>query len=116
MLTCGNGHALRPSVVFDAHLEAEGSTVVVSLESASGVTVDLDCVEGCTDAAFSEDLTRRVRAAIWGSLEAFGAVAARVRTCRACGCTDAMACSGGCAWVQPDLCSSCVAAPTAVAS
>lgn len=27
--------------------------------------------------------------------------------CRVCGCTDALACPGGCWWVEPDLCSSC---------
>lgn len=29
-------------------------------------------------------------------------------TCRACGCSDDMACEGGCYWVEPGLCSSCV--------
>ncbi len=29
--------------------------------------------------------------------------------CRACGCTDDHACSEGCFWVEPDLCSSCQA-------
>ena len=29
-------------------------------------------------------------------------------TCRSCGCTDEKACPGGCYWVDPDLCSSCV--------
>ncbi|SNS15866.1 PRTRC system protein E [Humidesulfovibrio mexicanus] len=29
------------------------------------------------------------------------------RTCRKCGCTDDQACSGGCSWVEPDLCSAC---------
>lgn len=29
--------------------------------------------------------------------------------CRACGCTDARGCDEGCAWVEPDLCSACVA-------
>jgi hypothetical protein len=115
MLTCGNGHALRPSVVFDGRLETEGSTVVVALETDRGIHVDLDCVEGCTDEAFSENLTRRVKAAIWGSLETFGAVAARVPVCRSCGCCDAMTCTGGCLWVEPGLCSACAAA-TAVAS
>lgn len=28
--------------------------------------------------------------------------------CRVCGCTDLCACEGGCSWVEPDLCSSCV--------
>jgi len=28
--------------------------------------------------------------------------------CRVCGCTDEEACEGGCTWVEPDLCSSCV--------
>ena len=27
--------------------------------------------------------------------------------CRVCGCTDDMACPGGCYWVEPDLCSRC---------
>lgn len=31
-------------------------------------------------------------------------------TCRSCGCTDERACSGGCYWVEPDLCSQCAAA------
>lgn len=30
-----------------------------------------------------------------------------VRTCRVCGCTDLLACSGGCYWVEEDLCSRC---------
>ncbi len=29
------------------------------------------------------------------------------RTCQVCGCTDAMACPGGCWWVGPELCSAC---------
>lgn len=29
------------------------------------------------------------------------------RVCRGCGCTDAMACPGGCSWVEDDLCSRC---------
>lgn len=29
--------------------------------------------------------------------------------CRACGCTDASACPGGCYWVEGDLCSTCAA-------
>lgn len=35
------------------------------------------------------------------------------RACRACGCTDARACPGGCHWVEPDLCSACQAKGTA---
>jgi len=33
-----------------------------------------------------------------------------VRTCWICGCTDARACEGGCAWAEgwEDLCTSCV--------
>jgi hypothetical protein len=27
--------------------------------------------------------------------------------CRGCGCTDEVACEGGCIWVEPDLCSRC---------
>lgn len=30
-----------------------------------------------------------------------------VRVCHHCGCTDDMACEGGCAWVGPNLCSAC---------
>lgn len=30
-----------------------------------------------------------------------------VRSCRVCGCTDEIACPGGCSWVSADLCSSC---------
>lgn len=29
------------------------------------------------------------------------------QVCHICGCSDLMACPGGCAWVEPDLCSSC---------
>lgn len=28
--------------------------------------------------------------------------------CRSCGCTDQSSCEGGCIWVAPGLCSSCV--------
>jgi len=31
-----------------------------------------------------------------------------VQKCRVCGCTQERACPGGCYWVEPDLCSSCV--------
>lgn len=27
--------------------------------------------------------------------------------CRVCGCTETTPCAGGCAWVEPDLCSAC---------
>lgn len=27
--------------------------------------------------------------------------------CRVCGCLELAACSGGCSWVEPDLCSRC---------
>jgi hypothetical protein len=37
-------------------------------------------------------------------------VEAPIRTCRACGCTDATACPGGCAWAEADLCTACAAA------
>lgn len=33
------------------------------------------------------------------------------RACRQCGCTDLMACTGGCSWVQADLCSKCAQTP-----
>jgi ParB family chromosome partitioning protein len=36
-----------------------------------------------------------------------------VRSCRACGCTDAEACDGGCSWVEDDLCSECLDTPRA---
>jgi len=29
------------------------------------------------------------------------------RTCRICGCTQLNACSGGCYWIEDDLCSQC---------
>lgn len=32
------------------------------------------------------------------------------RSCRVCGCTDGLACRGGCSWVASDLCSACVGA------
>lgn len=28
-------------------------------------------------------------------------------TCRACGCTNARGCPGGCVWAEPNLCSRC---------
>jgi hypothetical protein len=31
-----------------------------------------------------------------------------VRACRRCGCTDAVGCEEGCAWVDTDLCSNCL--------
>lgn len=31
-----------------------------------------------------------------------------VPACRVCGCTDALACVGGCIWAEPNLCSRCV--------
>jgi hypothetical protein len=30
------------------------------------------------------------------------------RSCRGCGCTESHACAGGCRWVAPTLCSSCL--------
>ena len=27
--------------------------------------------------------------------------------CRVCGCTNSVACEGGCHWIEEDLCSSC---------
>jgi len=33
---------------------------------------------------------------------------AKAPICRSCGCSDFFACEGGCSWVEPDLCSSCV--------
>lgn len=36
-------------------------------------------------------------------------LAAAVRACRVCGCTDDHACPGGCWWVEGDLCSTCAA-------
>lgn len=40
-------------------------------------------------------------------LEAERAALTVVAACRVCGCTDDRACPGGCAWVEPDLCSVC---------
>jgi len=34
------------------------------------------------------------------------------RACRVCGCTDERACPDGCHWVEPNLCSACVAEGT----
>ena len=31
-----------------------------------------------------------------------------IQACRVCGCTNEMACEGGCSWVEDDLCSECV--------
>lgn len=31
--------------------------------------------------------------------------------CRECGCTDDVACPGGCSWVEPGLCSRCALVP-----
>lgn len=30
-----------------------------------------------------------------------------LQECRVCGCTDAVACEGGCYWIEKDLCSAC---------
>ena len=30
-----------------------------------------------------------------------------IASCRICGCTDEVACEGGCSWVEDDLCSEC---------
>ncbi len=40
-------------------------------------------------------------------LQRLAIVAATVRRCRACGCTDNHACPEGCSWVEEDLCSAC---------
>lgn len=29
-------------------------------------------------------------------------------TCKRCGCTETTPCPGGCAWILPDLCTSCL--------
>jgi len=31
----------------------------------------------------------------------------RLRTCKACGCTDRHGCPGGCGWAEEDLCTQC---------
>lgn len=38
------------------------------------------------------------------------ALSAALPSCRQCGCTDGLACPGGCSWVEPDLCSACASA------
>lgn len=35
--------------------------------------------------------------------------------CRICGCSDRDACAGSCAWVEPDLCSTCALIKEALA-
>jgi len=35
--------------------------------------------------------------------------AASIRICRVCGCTEEVACEGGCWWIERDLCSNCEA-------
>lgn len=43
----------------------------------------------------------------WRVLD-FVPVEVAINCCRRCGCTDALGCPDGCAWVEPDLCSACV--------
>lgn len=40
--------------------------------------------------------------------------AASLRRCRKCGCSNELACEGGCSWVAADLCSACVVVPGAL--
>ncbi len=55
----------------------------------------------------AEQLARVAAAA--GALHAVGGgPTSPVRRCRICGCTDARACPGGCAWALEDVCTACV--------
>lgn len=50
------------------------------------------------------------RLALLEDLHAAGALArpGDLGACGLCGCTDELACPGGCSWVAPDLCSKCL--------
>jgi hypothetical protein len=41
--------------------------------------------------------------------------AGKEHACRVCGCSESRACSGGCIWAEPDLCSRCARATSAMA-
>jgi hypothetical protein len=59
---------------------------------------------GATESAFAEKGEARQPE---GYPEGEQANPAAPRRCRDCGCTDDLACPGGCTWVEPDLCSRC---------
>jgi hypothetical protein len=44
----------------------------------------------------------------WAPLNALWEDPSHERRCRVCGCTDDLACPGGCHWVETDLCSRCM--------
>jgi hypothetical protein len=53
------------------------------------------------------DLTQEHASKLFLVLRKEAARRDRVPFCRECGCTDECACTGGCHWVEPDLCSQC---------
>jgi hypothetical protein len=55
------------------------------------------------DPAEVEDAKRELGRVIYDLLKLAG-----VRACRTCGCSEEDACEGGCSWVGPNLCSSCI--------
>lgn len=78
--------------------QPEGAVVAASSGTASPQASVL-----VTQDALTAD--NRVRG---GDRETSPRASARVRACRACGCTDDRACPDGCSWVDADLCSACV--------
>lgn len=72
-------------------------------EGSALLRVDTDPVTGEEHLVDIEDDDEFERLAI-----AADAVLQGYDYCRVCGCTDACGCEGGCSWVKPGLCSSCV--------
>lgn len=62
-------------------------------------------------AVFGEQVMRRVGKARTGRIlngREWNEIPYQSRVCRVCGCTEEQACLGGCEWVKPDLCSTCI--------
>jgi hypothetical protein len=57
--------------------------------------------------ALEKDAVARVTAALDTRAASYVLIPEGARRCRACGCVDAFACDGRCAWVAVDLCSTC---------
>lgn len=79
----------KPVDVASALTNFKRRALVVFVDGDAGVLVG--------PALDAEDAARR----------AYGELSGRV-TCRVCGCSDGWACSEGCAWAEPGLCTSCV--------